>query len=324
MIPTIAGYLCIIKALAALNPPPGDSMSVPISEQQPCPRSDHTPPARVRGNDWKALGATRLDSFTPDHFVTVVIPYYERSHELNVTLAGLERQTYPRDLFEVVVVDDGSDPPLVMPETPLNLRVEYQEDLGFGLARARNTGARAATGDIILFLDCDMIPEEQWLAAHARWHHAASDVLTMGFRFHVEAEGLGAADVRRRPGTLAELFDGREVTRPEWIEVHLARTGELTSDDDDLFRVVTGGNFGISRAFFETVGGFDETFTQWGAEDREFAYRAYTLGVGAGTGPGGPLLASGCGSDPHGRRAAQPRTPVRQDVAAGRPPRLPA
>ena len=253
-------------------------MSVPISEQQPCPRSDHTPPARVRGNDWKALGATRLDSFTPDHFVTVVIPYYERPHELNVTLAGLERQTYPRDLFEVVVVDDGSDPPLVMPETPLNLRVEYQEDLGFGLARARNTGARAATGDIILFLDCDMIPEEQWLAAHARWHHAASDVLTMGFRFHVEAEGLGAADVRRRPGTLAELFDGREVTRPEWIEVHLARTGELTSDDDDLFRVVTGGNFGISRAFFETVGGFDETFTQWGAEDREFAYRAYTLG----------------------------------------------
>ena len=236
------------------------------------------PPTRVRGNDWRALEITDLDAFVPVHSVTVVVPYYERPEELQLTLAGLERQTYPRDLFEVVIVDDGSDPPLTKPETPLDLRVAYQEDLGFGLARARNTGARAAMGDIILFLDCDMIPEDEWIAAHARWHHAAGDAVTMGFRFHVEVGGVHAADVRERRGCLAELFEGREVARPEWIEVHLARTSDLTSDDDDIFRVITGGNFGISRDFFEIVGGFDETFTQWGAEDREFAYRAYAHG----------------------------------------------
>ena len=59
----------------------------------------------------------------------------------------------------------------------------------------------------------------------------------------------------------------------------MTRTRELTSDDDDLFRVVTGGNLGISRSFFEWVAGYDETFTQWGAEDTEFGYRAYTLGA---------------------------------------------
>ena len=236
------------------------------------------PPTRVRGNDWRALEVADLDGFGPVHAVTVVVPYYERPEALQLTLAGLERQTYPRDLFEVVVVDDGSDPPLAKPETPLDLRVEYQEDLGFGLARARNTGARAANGDIVLFLDCDMIPEDHWMAAHARWHHAAGDVVTMGFRFHVEVDGFDPTHVRERHGCLAELFEDREVTRPEWIEHHLARTCELTSDDDDIFRVITGGNFGISRDFFEVVGGFDETFTQWGAEDREFAYRAYAHG----------------------------------------------
>ena len=241
-------------------------------------RAYRVSPAGVRGNDWQSLEVADLDSLSPAHFVTVVIPYYERPDALELTLAGLERQTYPRNLFEVVVVDDGSDPPLVKPETELDLRVEYQEDLGFGLARARNTGARAADGDIVLFLDCDMIPEESWLAAHARWHHAASDAVTMGFRFHVDVDGFSALDVRERRGSLSELFEGREVTRPEWIEVHLARTRELTSGDDDIFRVITGGNFGISRSFFETVGGFDETFTQWGAEDREFAYRAYARG----------------------------------------------
>ncbi len=214
----------------------------------------------------------------PLHSVTVVVPYYERPGRLMLTLAGLERQSYPRELFEVVVVDDGSDPPLVRPVTSLDLRVEYQEDLGFGLARARNTGARAARGDILVFLDCDMIPEDGWLAAHARWHHVASDVVTVGFRFHVDPEGVDGSDVLGRSGTLEELFEGREVTRPEWIETILTRTRDLTSDDDDLFRVLTGGNFGISRGFFETVGGFDETFTQWGGEDTDFAYRAYTLG----------------------------------------------
>ncbi len=248
------------------------------SPGRPIRRSYEVPPARVHGNDWRALEVSEPDSFTPAYFITIVIPYFEQPSELELTLAGIERQTYPRELFEVVVVDDGSNPPLATPETSLELRVEYQEDLGFGLARARNTGARAAAGDIIVFLDCDMIPDDDWLVAHARWHHTASDALTMGFRFHVEVDGIDATAVRERPGTLAELFEGREVTHPEWIENHMARTNELSSDDDDLFRVVTGGNFGISRSFFEVVGGFDETFTQWGAEDREFAYRAYTMG----------------------------------------------
>jgi len=180
----------------------------------------------------------------------------------------------------VIVVDDGSDPPLELTQpTPLRLRVIHQEDLGFGLARARNTGARAAQGDVLIFLDCDMIPEDGWLAAHARWHHAASDLLTLGFRNHVDPSGISAADVAERPGSLAELFAGRRVQRPEWIEFHMTRTASLTSSDDDLFRVVTGGNLGVSRAFHNDTGGHDESFTQWGAEDVEFGYRAYTMGA---------------------------------------------
>ena len=169
----------------------------------PSRRPYRVPASRVVGNDWTSLPVQSDHSFSPQYRVTVVVPYYQAPLELGRTLAGLERQTYPRELFEVIVVDDGSDPPLALPESPLDLRVEYQEDLGFGLARARNTGARAATGDILLFLDCDMIPEQDWLTSHARWHHAASDVLTMGFRLHVDANGFGTADIRERPGTLA-------------------------------------------------------------------------------------------------------------------------
>ena len=242
---------------------------------------DHSrvPPAGVRGNDWRELSVAAPDRFEPELPVSVVIAYYEAPEALELTLAALEGQTYPRELFEVVIVDDGSSEPLVAPAgSPLAVRVVHQEDRGFGLARARNTGARAANCEILVFLDCDMMPEAGWLSEHARWHHAACDALTLGFRTHVEVDGIDAAMVRTRPGSLAELFDGRPTERPEWIEYHMTRTRGLTSDDDDLFRMVTGGNLGVSRSFFEYAGAYDESFTQWGGEDTEFGYRAFVRG----------------------------------------------
>ena len=238
------------------------------------------PPAAVRGNDWRSLAVAPSEFFKPEMPATVVVPYYQAPEALALTLAGLEGQTYPRELFEVVVVDDGSDPPLELaPPTPLRVRVIHQEDLGFGLARARNNGARVASGDIIAFLDCDMVPEAEWLSSHARWHHAASDVVSLGFRKHVDFDGIDAGAVRGRPGSLGELLAGRPVQRPEWIERRMTQTDDLAADADDLFRVVTGGNFGVSAAFFAEVGGFDESFTQWGSEDIELGWRAYALGA---------------------------------------------
>jgi GT2 family glycosyltransferase len=237
------------------------------------------PPAVIRNNDWRRLAPPSTDDFIPEVPVSVVVPYYEAPDALDLTLAALERQTYPCDLFEVIVVDDGSSVPLEPPvSSPLDVRVIHQEDLGFGLARARNNGARAARHPILVFLDCDMLPEAGWLAAHARWHHVAGDLLTLGFRAHVDVGGIDTAAIRNRTGTLAALFKGRRVDRPEWIEFHMARTDELTMESDDIFRVVTGGNLGVSRWFFDQVGGFDESFTRWGMEDTEFGYRAFTRG----------------------------------------------
>ena len=247
----------------------------PATNTEPPPTDP--PAARVRGNDWTTLAVDPPGEFTPRRSVTVVVPYYQAPEALALTLAALEGQTYPRDLFEVVVVDDGSNPPLApVSDSPLAVRVVHQPDRGFGLARARNTGARVAAGEILVFLDCDMMPEADWLASHARWHHAASDVLSIGFRAHVSEVDLDPAAVRSRAGSLADLFEGRPVERPEWIDFHMARTADLTAWSEDLFRVVTGGNFGISRRFYEQVGGFDESFTQWGAEDIEFGFRAFT------------------------------------------------
>ena len=94
------------------------------------------PPAGVRGNNWRELAAATPDRFEPELPASVVVTYYEAPEALDLTLAALEGQTYPRELFEVVIVDDGSRTPLTPPAgSPLKVRVVHQEDRGFGHAQ---------------------------------------------------------------------------------------------------------------------------------------------------------------------------------------------
>jgi glycosyltransferase involved in cell wall biosynthesis len=240
-------------------------------------------PVWVPGNRWSDLAPPEIGTWEPELPLSVVVPYYQRSQELILTLAGLDQQTYPAHLFEVIVVDDGSptDPPRLPPDLTFSLTVLRQEDMGYGLARARNYGAREAQGDLLVFLDCDMIPERQHLEAHARWHHLAKGLVTLGFRRHTDFAGVTRDQVASAVayGTMDELVSGRRVSWPEWIEEYLIMTDDLLGPFDHLYAVMSGGNLGIDRTLYLEAGGTDESFTRWGGEDNEFAYRALQLGA---------------------------------------------
>lgn len=235
-------------------------------------------PTAVQYNNWRQANAPPLDMRAPPP-VSVIIPYYQtHSAELARTLAALECQIYPRDMFEVIIVDDGSDPPLTLPtSTPLNIRLVRQERNGFGSARARNTGARNAAHDVLLFLDSDMLVEAGWLAAHARWHCALSDALTIGNRAFVNVDDIDTEAIKRRVSSLEELFSDCPADE-SWVQDMLDKTDDLQSKSDDLFVAVVGANFGIRKGFYKLAGGFDESFMSWGLEDTELGYRAYIRG----------------------------------------------
>lgn len=232
----------------------------------------------LKGNDWRSLEPDSIGEGVYTDPVTVVLPCYMGQDELALTFASLSKQTYPHDLLEVIVVDDGSVPPIELPsELPFKASILMQERDGFGLARARNLGAEKAVGEILIFLDCDMIPEPQLVEAHARWHHVHKFSLTLGFRHHADFSEFSAQDLSEADEPKS-LIVGKVVTRPEWIEFHMRRTKDLTSDDMDLFRIATGGNLGVRKSFFEDIGGFDASFKQWGGEDIEFGFRAFNSG----------------------------------------------
>jgi GT2 family glycosyltransferase len=240
-------------------------------------------PVVPSANAWRSLKVPALGSWMPRERVTVVIPHYSAEFALSLTLTALGQQTYPASLLEVVVVDDGSPTAPRVPrrigDVPVRLLV--QENRGFRAGAARNLGAENAAGDVLVFLDCDMVPDPTMVEAHARWHQEIGYALTLGFRTHVSFESITADDVAGAAATtgLAVLLSGRPQERPEYIESHMERTRELTSDDDDLFRVVASGNLGVRRQFFDRIGRFDESFNQWGGEDTELGYRAFVEGA---------------------------------------------
>lgn len=236
--------------------------------------------------------------------ISVVVPYFNAPEKLALTLAALSHQQVGAPL-EVIVVDDGSSPPLTLDsiDTPtLDLVVLRQEDQGFRLARARNYGAETARGEAVVFLDCDMIPESQWLGEHCAALRQHALALSLGFRTHIElsAQQRPKIEAQLSTGLPAEtIFRDFSSQTPGWIEFHMARTQDLVIDPKrDIFRVVTGGNLGVHLEFFREVGGFDESFMQWGNEDLEFGARAYRRGAEFVASRGARCFHQGFGIEP--------------------------
>ena len=114
---------------------------------------------------------------------SIVIPTFNRLDQLQNVIAAVRGQARPPDTdLEVVVVDDGSsDGTSDWLETQIGnpgFRAIHQPNSG--PARARNRGVEAASGDLILFLGDDTVPQPGWLAAHLEEHRLFGRSWTAG------------------------------------------------------------------------------------------------------------------------------------------------
>ncbi|WP_233549576.1 glycosyltransferase family 2 protein [Cellulomonas rhizosphaerae] len=220
----------------------------------------------VPQNRWDLLDGLRPDPLPP---VSVVIAHYEQPRQLTRTLAAVRAQDYPADLLDVVVVDDGSRTP---PSVPDGVRLERQPDRGFRLAAARNLGVAAARHDLVVQLDADTAPEPGYVRAITRLPALAPDCVTVGRRRHALFDHVATTLPVERVGPTVE------VAEPRWLRDAYARSRNLLDADDRSYRYVIGAVTAFSRSMFEAAGGYDETFTSYGGEDWEWAYRAWLAG----------------------------------------------
>lgn len=189
--------------------------------------------------------------------ISVVVPTYRRPDLLVRCLDALDGQDLPRERFEVVVVDDGSGDATaqVLRRPGVNGLVQ---PVNAGPAAARNRGAGAATGQLLLFLDDDIVAAPDLLSTHLARHAAGDESLGV----------LGRVDWD--PGLAVTPFmrwldrSGLQFAYDTWL-----REGPV----DPPYAAFYTANLSMHRSTFERSGGFDERFPYAAFEDMELAYR---------------------------------------------------
>lgn len=197
--------------------------------------------------------------------MSVIVPTYRRSDTLSRTLRALLAVDLRAREFEIFVVDDARDPAtesVVASLSDAATTVRYLVNTGRGAAAARNTGARAASGELLLFLDDDMMVCPDHLQLHLETHTRFPHAMVGGDRWY-SPDALIALETtafgRYRIALERSYADGRGETGGAGV----VEVATLPSFD-----------LSLSREAFWAVGGFDESFPFAGAEDQDLSTRA--------------------------------------------------
>ena len=193
--------------------------------------------------------------------LSVVIPTYNRRAQLHRVLVALAAQTATR--FEVIVIADGSTDGtaeyLNSRQVPLGIKVVLQSNAG--PAAARNKGVLCARGEIVLFLDDDVVPAHDLVARHiAAQESALHESVVIG-----------------------PMLDPTGFKMSPWVawEQHQLQkqyVALISHDYEPTFRQFYTGNASVPRDALIRAGLFDTGLRR--AEDVELAFRLHQLGLG--------------------------------------------
>lgn len=105
--------------------------------------------------------------------LSVVVPTYGRSAILATLLGALESQTLSKTAFELVVVDDGTDPPIAIDTSAYSYAITLLRQANAGPGAARNLAFQVVRAPLVLILNDDAVPAPDLLAGHIAAHARA-------------------------------------------------------------------------------------------------------------------------------------------------------
>jgi GT2 family glycosyltransferase len=190
--------------------------------------------------------------------VSVVVCSYNGARTIRDTLDGLKRLDYPD--YEVIVVNDGSRD--ATPEIAAQYDVKLITTENRGLSNARNTGMRAASGEIVAYIDDDAYPDPHWLRYLAYGFMTTDHVAIGGPNIAPSGDGAIAECVANAPGGPVQVLIS-----------------------DTLAEHIPGCNMAFRRSALQAIGGFDPRYRAAG-DDVDVCWRlmdcGWTIGFHAG------------------------------------------
>lgn len=182
-------------------------------------------------------------------FVSIIIPVYNDTLRLRQCIKALEEQTYPKECYEIIVIDNGSKDNLLEVKSFENVRLEFETKSS--QFAARNKGVAISRGKILAFTDSDCIPSPQWIES--------------GVKSMLEQYNCGIIG-----GAVNFFF---KASKPNLIELYdsLFFLQQKRYIEDIKFAVTA--NLFTFREVFDKVGLFNETLRSGG--DGEWGKRVF-------------------------------------------------
>lgn len=184
---------------------------------------------------------------------SIIIGTLNQEKILKKTLLTLFEQLYPKDEYEVILIDsmsgDGTES-MIKTLTP-TCSFKYIRRENQGKVNARNFAIDLAQGKIILFTDADIPCEPNWLAKHMKYQMEFSNTAFIG------------QTIRQRK------LDQYDTEIPKKFKM-------LQKVNWSYF---LSGNLSIRKEYLLKAGFFDEAFKEYGWEDIELGYRLNKMGI---------------------------------------------
>jgi len=180
---------------------------------------------------------------------TIIIPTYNREKQITSLLSGINILNENTPPFEVVVVDDGSLPPLKVQKSEYNYPLTLLCQENSGPAQARNTGAEIARGEFLVFIDDDCSPDADWLINYQKSCNKNPELLLGGYTSNGLEENPYSHTTQMLVDFLLDHYSPQE---------HLG--GFFPTN-----------NMLVPKLMFLALGGFNPSV--YFGEDREFCYR---------------------------------------------------
>jgi len=203
-----------------------------------------------------------MDKRSP--LISVILPTFNRAALLKSSLESLAGQTLEKNLYEVVVVDDGSRDATreVSQGFSSRMKLKYFRIENSGIAAAKNLGIFGSSGHVLLFFDDDDFADRNLLQAHVEFHHNNPDENIASLGYTTWFPSLPVNEVMHYVTDVAHF---------------LFAYGPLADGQMLDYTYFWGGRSSCKRSLLVNHGVFNQGF-RFGSEDIELGYRLTKFG----------------------------------------------
>jgi glycosyltransferase involved in cell wall biosynthesis len=227
--------------------------------------------------------------------LSIIIPAYNRADTLSQALEYLTVQEVNTDFdIEIVVVDDGSTDHTSQVIKDFSKRMKtltsdyIPRDEYSNRSRTKNRGAFISNGDVLVFMDTGiLVPRNFCLKIYERYKHENLKDTNLALIHYMYGLWVDPSfdDMSIIDGITPDNinnYQDRMHRNSAWIDYREGLFDLVHDDLDQLdapWSVAWGLGFTVTKRLFDKTGGFDESFMDWGGEDKDFTFRLFKQGA---------------------------------------------